>query len=60
MFLLKVLNTVLSWILSCIMLCHLLFQLIDHVGGVEEGAYEVYNCVEKIVKQVKYMMHFSF
>lgn len=60
MFLLEVLNTVPSWIQSCVMLCHLLFQMIDHVGGVEEGAYEIYNCVEKIIKQVKYMMHFSF
>lgn len=34
--------------------------MIDHVGGVEEGAYEIYNCVEKIIKQVKYVMHFSF
>lgn len=34
--------------------------MIDHVGGVEEGAYEIYNCVEKIIKQVKYIMHFSF
>lgn len=60
MFLLEVLNIVLSWIQSCVMLFHLLFQMIDHVGGKEEGAYEIYNCVEKIIKQVKYMMHFSF
>lgn len=60
MFLLEVLNTVLSWIQSCVMLCHLLFQMIDHVGGVEEGAYEIYSYVEKIIKQVKYVMHFSF
>ncbi|KAF4793190.1 Nephrocystin-3 [Turdus rufiventris] len=26
-------------------------RMIDHVGGVEEGAYEIYNCVEKIIKQ---------
>ncbi|TFK11873.1 Nephrocystin-3 [Platysternon megacephalum] len=26
-------------------------KLIDHMGGVEEGAYETYNCVEKIIKQ---------
>ncbi|KAL2307640.1 hypothetical protein Nmel_000613 [Mimus melanotis] len=26
-------------------------KMIDHVGGVEEGAYEIYNCVEKIIKQ---------
>lgn len=42
------------------MLSHLLFQVIDHIGGVEEGAYEIYTCVEKIIKQVEYTMHFSF
>ncbi|XP_063181385.1 nephrocystin-3 isoform X2 [Chroicocephalus ridibundus] len=26
-------------------------KMIDHFGGVEEGAYEIYNCVEKIIKQ---------
>ncbi|XP_064025922.1 nephrocystin-3 isoform X2 [Pogoniulus pusillus] len=26
-------------------------KMIDHVGGVEEGAYEIYSCVEKIIKQ---------
>uniref|UniRef100_A0A8C6YTQ4 Nephrocystin-3 n=1 Tax=Nothoprocta perdicaria TaxID=30464 RepID=A0A8C6YTQ4_NOTPE len=26
-------------------------KMIDHMGSVEEGAYEIYNCVEKIVKQ---------
>ncbi|XP_075349411.1 nephrocystin-3 isoform X2 [Mycteria americana] len=26
-------------------------KMIDHIGGVEEGAYEIYNCVEKIIKQ---------
>ncbi|NXF86773.1 NPHP3 protein, partial [Eubucco bourcierii] len=26
-------------------------KMIDHVGDVEEGAYEIYNCVEKIIKQ---------
>ncbi|XP_031962436.1 nephrocystin-3 isoform X2 [Corvus moneduloides] len=26
-------------------------KMIDHVGGVEEGVYEIYNCVEKIIKQ---------
>ncbi|RMC05288.1 hypothetical protein DUI87_18475 [Hirundo rustica rustica] len=26
-------------------------RMIDHVGGVEEGAYEIYYCVEKIIKQ---------
>ncbi|XP_027752886.1 nephrocystin-3 [Empidonax traillii] len=35
-------------------------KIIDHVGGVEEGAYEIYSCVEKIIKQVEYMMHFYF
>ncbi|KAF2983881.1 hypothetical protein EK904_005240 [Melospiza melodia maxima] len=46
-----ILNIVLSWIQSCVMLFPLLFQMIDHVGGMEEGAYEIYNCVEKIIKQ---------
>ncbi|OWK55370.1 Nephrocystin-3 [Lonchura striata] len=26
-------------------------KMIDHIGGMEEGAYEIYNCVEKIIKQ---------
>ncbi|NWJ06604.1 NPHP3 protein, partial [Crypturellus undulatus] len=26
-------------------------KMVDHMGSVEEGAYEVYNCVEKIIKQ---------
>uniref|UniRef100_A0A8C4J4M6 Nephrocystin 3 n=1 Tax=Dromaius novaehollandiae TaxID=8790 RepID=A0A8C4J4M6_DRONO len=26
-------------------------KMIDHAGSVEEGAYEIYNCVEKIIKQ---------
>ncbi|KAJ7404238.1 Nephrocystin-3 [Pitangus sulphuratus] len=26
-------------------------KIIDHVGGVEEGAYEIFSCVEKIIKQ---------
>ncbi|XP_052651020.1 nephrocystin-3 isoform X2 [Harpia harpyja] len=26
-------------------------KVIDHIGGVEEGAYEIYACVEKIIKQ---------
>uniref|UniRef100_A0A8B9NNK7 Nephrocystin-3 n=1 Tax=Accipiter nisus TaxID=211598 RepID=A0A8B9NNK7_9AVES len=26
-------------------------KVIDHIGGVEEGAYEIYTCVEKIIKQ---------
>ncbi|KAM6281924.1 nephrocystin-3 isoform 2-T2 [Porphyrio hochstetteri] len=26
-------------------------KMIDHTGGVEEGAYEIYKCVEKIIKQ---------
>lgn len=60
MFLLEVLDTVPNWVQSCVMLCHLLFQMIVHIGGVEEGAYEIYSCVEKIIKQVEYMMHFSF
>uniref|UniRef100_A0A452HPL1 Nephrocystin-3 n=1 Tax=Gopherus agassizii TaxID=38772 RepID=A0A452HPL1_9SAUR len=30
---------------------NIFIRLIDHMGGVEEGAYETYNCVEKIIKQ---------
>ncbi|NXD08707.1 NPHP3 protein, partial [Nothocercus nigrocapillus] len=26
-------------------------KMVDHMGSVEEGAYEIYNCVEKIIKQ---------
>ncbi|NWU92994.1 NPHP3 protein, partial [Upupa epops] len=26
-------------------------KMIDHPGGEKEGAYEIYNCVEKIIKQ---------
>ncbi|XP_068791712.1 nephrocystin-3 [Struthio camelus] len=26
-------------------------KMIDHMGSVEEGAYEIYNCVEKIIRQ---------
>lgn len=26
-------------------------KMIVHIGGVEEGAYEIYSCVEKIIKQ---------
>lgn len=39
---------------------HLFFQMIDHVGDVEEGTYEIYTCVEKIIKQVGYLMLCSF
>lgn len=60
MFLLEALNTVSSWVQICIILCYLLFQMIDHTGGVEEGTYEIYSCMEKIIKQVEYMLHFSF
>lgn len=58
--LLEVLNIVPGWIQSCFMHCHLPFQMIDHVGGVEEGTHKIYTCVEKIIKQVGYLMHFSF
>lgn len=27
-------------------------KIINHMGGLEEGAYEVYSYVEKIIKQV--------
>lgn len=60
MLLLEVLNIVPSWLQSCFMYYHLPFQMIDHVGGVEEGTHKIYTCVEKIIKQVGHLMHFIF